>query len=845
MIKSLDQITPADAPRVGGKAHNCARLKQAGFPVPDGMAVMADAKGSSQVFPELHDWLMRLPHRARLAVRSSAADEDSAGHSFAGIHETKLNVPREGVAEAIRACWASVESPRALAYRRTQGLPTRDVPAGVLVQEMIQPISSGVALTLNPVTGARDELVINASWGLGEAVTSGYVDPDEFRVRKTDGIVLSSHIGSKRHRMVSEHGVSHLIHTGEQERSQPSLTDDQLRELAAQLVRIEQFYNVPQDVEWCRDGKQFWILQSRPAKILAYPQSDVEWTRANLREVLPDLPSPQVLWGVSDILNQAMRQYFGRLLVPEGELGPILKKFYGRIYFNLSQLRHICEVIGVPPALVLRGMGHETEIKATDEAAPRPPFAKFLGALPDILRLSWKQLNVTRLMRREEALLQRETADLALRDPGKLSDTAVWSVVKKWRDAAAEKLQIIFVLSGLMIYEGRLKKFCQRVGFQHERLLHTQLATGEKSVGGQQTFDLLRLANLARREEEARKYFTHCQESFDRYREALGSTEFLKQFDAFLRLYGHRGNYESDWGLPRYNEDPTPLLSAIRTHVRATECPNPEAIIQCQNRRAATEWMEFASRMNGWQRLTLIPRVRWLLRKMKRMYLWRERYRSEIMAVPLRRWQLTLAERFAERGWIQEREDYFFLTLDEIGAGMADTNQTGGYRAIVARRKAEFAAWGNLEMPLLMRESDLPVLIRRATATLPDMELTELHGLCVSAGYAEGEVVVIREPTEFARMKPGAILVASATDPSWTPLFTLASGVIVEVGGMLSHAFTVAREYGLPALGNLKDATRLLKNGDHVRLDATQGKVEFIRRVLSQQQAASYKDKDR
>jgi pyruvate,water dikinase len=644
--------------------------------------------------------------------------------------------------------------------------------------------------------------------------------------------------------VVCQHGVSHLVHTGEEERRQPSLTDDQLRELAAQLVRIEQFYNGPQDVEWGHDGKQFWILQSRPAKMPASPQPDIEWTRANIREVLPDLTSPQVLWAGCDFLKRAMRQYLGRLLAPEGELGPVVKKFYGRIYFNLSQLRHTCQVIGVPPALILRGMGHESGINAADEVAPRPPLVKFLVALPDILRLGWKQLNLPRLMRREEALLQQRTADLALRDPGKLADTAVWSVIQESLDTAAEKLQIIFALSGLMIYEGRLKKFCQRIGFQHERLIHTQLAVGDKSVGAQQAFDLLTLANLARREEKSREYFNLGPESFDRYREALGSTEFLKQFDAFLRLYGHRGNHESDWGLPRYYEDPTPLLAAIRTHVRAPECPNPEAIIQSQNRRAVSEWMEFVSRMNGWQRLTLIPRVRGLLRKMKRMYLWRERYRSEIVAVPLRRWHLTLAERFAARGWIQERDDYFFLTLEEIGAGMADPNQTARYRAVVAQRKAESAAWGNLEMPLLMHESELPMLIRRATANLPDIEFNELRGLCVSAGTAEGEVVVIREPTEFARMKPGAILVAPATDPSWTSLFTLASGVIVEVGGMLSHAFTVAREYGLPALGNLKDATKLLKNGDQVRLDATRGKVEIIRRFLSRPQTASYKDPD-
>lgn len=134
-------------------------------------------------------------------------------------------------------------------------------------------------------------------------------------------------------------------------------------------------------------------------------------------------------------------------------------------------------------------------------------------------------------------------------------------------------------------------------------------------------------------------------------------------------------------------------------------------------------------------------------------------------------------------------------------------------------------------MPLLMHESELPVLIRRATAPLPDTELTELHGLCVSAGYAEGEVIVIREPAEFTQMKPGAILVAPAMNPSWTPLFTLASGVIVEVGGTISHAFTVAREYGLPALANIENATKLLKNGDRVRLDATNGKVQILNRI--------------
>jgi phosphohistidine swiveling domain-containing protein len=834
-IKSLDQIITTDIVRVGGKVYNCARLKQAGFPVPDGIAVMADARESSEVFSELQDWLNQQPEDILFAVRSSATDEDSAGYSFAGIHETKLNVTRIGVAGAIRECWASVVSPQALAYRRTQGLPVQDIQAGVLVQEMIRPITSGVAFTMNPVTGARDEIVINASWGLGEAVVGGHVEPDEFCIRKTEGTALSSHIGSKRFRVVSEHGLSRLIETDISERAKPSLTEDQLRELAKVLIRIEKLFNSPQDVEWCHDGKQFWILQSRPVTVSISTKPDIEWTRANTREVLPDLPSPQTSSTICEILNLAMRQYNGRLLGPEEELGPVFRAFYGRIYLNLSQYRHICKVMGVPPAVVLRALGHEAGIKPADELAQFPPLIKLLRALPDLIRLSWMGMNISRLMKRYEGLLRREMIDLTLQDPNKLPDSIFFSVFKKGIDAVPKHMQMVLLLGSVMIYERPLKKVCQRVGFPYERLVLTHLAAGEKSVSTQQAFDLLGLANLARSEEKAQEYFTFSSESFGSYREALSGTNFLKEFDVFLQKYGHRGNYESDWSLPHYSEDPTILLFAVRTHVQAPECPITERIISRQNSDAAAAWMAFESKMNWWQRLTLLPRVRFLLRKMKQIYLWREDYRSKSAAIAavFRQWHLKLADRFVERGWVQERNDYFFLTAEEIFASSEDTSQTARYRSIINQRKAELASWRNIEMPLLMRESELPALIRRATATLPDVELTELHGLCVSAGYAEGDVVVIRESTEFTQMRNGAILVAPATDPSWTPLFTLASGVIVEVGGTISHAFTVAREYGLPALANIENATKLLKNGDRVVLDATNGRVQVLSRALS------------
>ncbi len=412
-----------------------------------------------------------------------------------------------------------------------------------------------------------------------------------------------------------------------------------------------------------------------------------------------------------------------------------------------------------------------------------------------------------------------------------LSDMEVWATIRAWDAALPGITSKAFLFgAGIAINQGQVEKNCQRVGFPAECLLHTQLAAGEKSVSTQQGFELLALANQARGEEGAQNYFLNASGSFDHHREALHGTAFLSQFDAFLKRYGHRGNYETDWALPRYGEDPTPLLHAIRAHVFAPQCPTPEEISIRQEREARETWQEFEEQLNWWQRLTLSPRVRWALQRMKQGYLWRERNRSDSVRVGFegRRWALVLADRFTERGWIEKRDDYFFLEIDEIDAAMADVRKATVFKALVAQRKGEHDWWQHLEMPLVMRESELPALIRQATSTMSSPPVTQLRGLCVSPGWSEGEVAVLRESTEFAKMKRGAILVAPATDPGWTPLFTLASGVIVEIGGTGSHASTVAREYGLPALANVKHATKLLKDGDYVRLDATNGTVEVL-----------------
>src|SRR6185436_7396131 len=293
----------------------------------------------------------------------------------------------------VLVCRRSAESEQARAYRQARQLGD-DVRIAVLVQRMVPAVTSGVAFTINPITGA-DELVVNAGRGLGEALVSGLIDPDEFRISKRDGTVLSARAGT----------------SGNGTPDGATLSAAQLASLGALLTRIEQHYGAPQDVEWCHDGEQFWIVQSRP--VTASPESfksevsslkaeapatgaGTEWTRANLAEVLPEQMSPQALDAYEDMLNRAQSKFMGRLMAPE--LGPMMKSFRGRMYMNLSQMRRIATLIGSPPADMLRSLGHPEQIQPQDEIVTRAPLREFLACLPDFIRLLGYDVRAEALM---------------------------------------------------------------------------------------------------------------------------------------------------------------------------------------------------------------------------------------------------------------------------------------------------------------------------------------------------------------------------------------------------------------------------------------------------------------
>ena len=359
-------------------------------------------------------------------------------------------------------------------------------------------------------------------------------------------------------------------------------------------------------------------------------------------------------------------------MAPEPQLGTMVKSFCGRLYFNLSQMRHVCAIGGEAPAVMLRSVGHADAIQPIDEDPAYAPIARRLACLPDVARILWQHLRAAHIVREHDARIQSSLSRLAV-NPRDLQDAELWAVIEEWRRELPDWMQLVFLLSGVMFHEAPVRKVCEKSGYAFERLVYPQLATGERSVSAQQAFDLLALADTARGEPAVVQHLS--DETIDpaRMRVALQGTAFLASFDRFLEAYGHRGRYESDWSLPRYREDPTPLLHALRAHLvdgsnlGTTEPRNP-GTSELRNLESAEAWTAFAARLSPWQKWIALPRVRRAIRRIKRYYVWREQVRSDgirVLAI-VRTWHLVLADRFVERGWLDDRDDYFLLRLEEI-----------------------------------------------------------------------------------------------------------------------------------------------------------------------------------
>ena len=858
-IKHFSEIDDADLPRVGGKGLNLGKLTRAGFPVPNGFCVTTEAyrlsveglleqnEGSIkdiELRPKLIAEIRTAREKLRtstFAVRSSATAEDLAEASFAGQQDTFLNVTPDELLDALKACWASLWSERAISYRQTQKITDEGLAMAVVIQEMCKADVSGVLFTVAPFNA--NAAIIESNWGLGESVVSGAITPDSFHVSRDTGEVLERSIATKNE-MVTATGVS-VVPSAQQDA--PSLTDTQLKELTHLGMRVETHYRHPMDIEWALTDGQFVLLQSRhittsltsitprrselcsrssevdAAAVGKVRQEEIQilearaeeqgtvWCHHNLAEVLP-APLPMTWEIMKKFMSGAGglgKAYRGLGFYPSERVNTegILDLICGRIYVNLNREAEL-HFDGFPFAHDFNALKRN------------PQEAMYAQAQTDITRSNtsfWVKLplHIIRMSRAEMHLRQHRSdfARLLIEEIfpafqkeveaernisySDLTDTELVTKFEEWRaktlDDFAPKVLTATLLAGFSLQ--RLEVALQKCLNQTEtKILVNRLMSGTSD-------------NLT--DETVVPQASHPRLASKLSEVAMGDltpTDFLKD-------YGHRAVDEFELAQPRWREDTTYLEQMIASLRSVGGTCNPDTLQpQIEQRESAEK--ELAAHLEN--KTGLRKQVAREL-DFTRCYMpFRETAKFYLMLgyEQIRRALLELDRRYQLNGGI------FYLVPDELRR-LIDGEV---FSDVITARKTKRELMLQIEVPDVIFSDALDQI---GTAT-PLETVDTLTGVGVSAGIATGQARVLLTPTDVRPSDRNYILVCPSTDPAWTPLFLHAAGLVMERGGILSHGAVVAREYGVPAVANIPNATRRIADGQTLQVDGDQGTISII-----------------
>ena len=861
LLLTLNEIDTTDLQLVGAKALNLARLQQNNLPVPPGLVVtaaffeaqiaenslrpiwegspnvavtedalhfLADFLKTKPLADELHAALRRKltelfpPAIQSFAVRSSAIDEDGRTFSFAGLHLTELAVPRDLIPVSITRCWASTLTGPALNYRLQNAIPIRKIKIAVLIQPMLKPEAAGVAFTVNPVSGVRDEMVVEAVATLGETVVRGTTTPFRYNIR----------------RQPPEYPVSQKSAGDSPVALREPLTPAQLQTLAHTLERVEALMGAPQDVEWAFAGGKLHILQSRPISAGSIvgsapdfqPATEIsaEWTRANHPDTLPELPS--VLFSSLMVRTQGHAiSFFERMGLNVSGLGAYIKLFYGRPYLNLNIIKQVLAQMGLNPVPLLVMVGYMSG------ASPANPFSvswKTIWRARKIYRNFWREVrHVDEFVQNYRQNTDRIIAALE-KIPATTDDMLTQFRFREqvYGDLMGVGLVVLSAITGLMVAIARLISPFIQSNTDVFQMLGT---LGKDPATIQHNISLWKLSRIALSEPKVAAYLTRSFRLND-YRTALAGTEFLTAFEEYLTECGYLSTYPADMGFPRYAEQPESLLQAIAGYTQLADIRMTQSAKNADGQAVRRLWRQLTAGGSVWQRV--FPWRKWLalplLRTLHRMFSLRtEMFAAQSRAMAaIRRWDLSLAKKWVAAKLINTPEDYFWLTMEEIEQVLASSLRTiAPLQPTIAARRDAYRAYWDLSLPLVVNDADVMNFGEPDDAEPVSLEDT-LLGLSVSPGQVQGKVSFLSDYDSLEDVPRGRILVAPSTDPAYLPYFPLAAGLIVERGGMLSHGSIIAREYGLPAVSNI-DARRQLHPGDRVLLDGSTGLVQVLERA--------------
>lgn len=878
---------------VGGKGANLGLLTNAGFPVPPGFSVTTEAysdfirgtgladkiativDGLNYDDPddletrtgEIRDLIVEasLPKalvkaitqayaelgNPYVAVRSSGTAEDLAEASFAGMHDTYLDIKGvDNLLDAVKRCWASMYTARATAYRSNKGFAHTESRIAVVVQLMVESEVSGVMFTANPMTTATDEIVVNASWGLGEAIVSGIANPDEYLLNRETMAVREKTLGSKSVRVVRHPSGSGTVTEAVPDDMQAkfTLSDSQVAELGILGRKVTKYYgHFPQDIEWGYADGTFYLLQSRPvtgadfswdAEIDAWQTAsdddETVWTRAWADEIWTGAITPlmysvrarcfteanaysQTLWGMTDTAKMRMWKYYK-----------------GAAYFNCKVDKSTLSNLIWPqfrPA-----MAANLPPQWRDEAL-NAPFrvgtwlrmqARILGMDPIHGVVKWLDVIEDYMNNRTE-----EANGLPDEELRKLSDEELKRYIDHY--VAYEEKYIQDVWTGFFIQASQVVSLLGLILAKwydgDNPLAFTDLITGvpQRTITMEENIGLWRLSNIIRESAELTAIFDQHENAafFRALEDSEAGRAFLAQYQQFAGQHPHRGHADRDIYYPRRSEDPGLDYRAFKAFLTTDASHDPEAMEHEVNRRrdAVVEDVEANIRRKPLGAIKAeIFKV--LLSYTHRFLMDRdnERHFVDRSTFTIKRGFLELNRRLMEQGTLDSDRDFYFLIKEELYDLIDGRGDLTLSKAKIAARMRNFDMFHSKEqMPPLYLQRGRPVDLD----VVEDDSSGALRGVGTSRGTVTGTARVVKELKDIGRVQNREILVTNSTDPGWTPVFLVISGIVLETGGMLAHGSCLAREYGFPAV-QIANAMRRIPDGATITVNGDTGEVIVI-----------------
>ena len=903
-IQPLDSQT-LNLRNAGGKGANLARLIQAGFHVTGGFVILTqayreylqqnnltqaiqselarlEAAGSEQLdacaaaiqslfkqadLPDELKTEIRTAYKdmqqPAVAVRSSATTEDLPEASFAGQQDTILNVQGEdALFQSVLGCWASLWNARAIDYRRHNQIPQLSAAIAVVVQEMVQSQASGVLFTVNPLNGIRNETVIDATLGLGEALVSGQVEPDHFVVDTLNGNILSKTLGAKEVVIQSIKGGGTKTSTNTGKDSQ-AISNAHALELARLGKQVEDSFGTPQDIEWAVQDGQLFLLQSRPITTLYPLPQDLPaeplkalFSFAAIQGVMPPLTPlgmdtlKLVFATGAELFNTHVDQETQTILYEAGQrlwvnFTPILSNSLGRKITPVV-LSQIEPTIGQAVAQVMDDPRFQPA-KDGVSLSTRLRLARFGLPLAGNVLLNMIAPNKRReyIVGAGEKVLVRMEA-MSAQAQGDIYEKLAWHVelLPKILRRYLGRNFVLFV-SGVaagMASWNILKMICAKSA---PHLTNEQKADLDKltlkitrgmpnNPTTQMDLALWRIAKAIRQDPTVLKLFLENDpaELNRQYGSGQLPLAAAQEIDAFLKVYAGRGLGEIDMGSSRWGEDPTRVFEMLEGYLSIKDADMaPDVVFKRSAREAQTAIDELVrlAGQNGGGRLRA-HQARFLAGRMRALMGMRENPKFFVVRLfwIAHRALEQSGQELVEAGVLEQADDIFFLTTNEIRA--LARREKRDWRAIVTERRA-------VRRRELARRQIPRLLLSNGHAFYEGIQAEDdgaggLVGSPVSPGSVQGRVRVVLDPRK-AQLQSGEIMVCPGTDPSWTPLFLTAVGLVMETGGMMTHGAVVAREYGIPAIVGVDRATQRLKTGQLIRIDGSSGRITLLEEEAS------------